>query len=144
MNKYFFGLFAVLGLALAAAVSPAQATVGVRSPKAVYQNTPLTATTAVIISSGPTAVYQVVQSTGASGEFITLCDTASVTGVTSQVNNTANSVCKVHLMYGSTTANTVTTFDPPLMFFNGLAMIGSATTGQAMVTYEVGRALTGQ
>lgn len=142
MNKYFFGLFAVVGILLAASVS--QASVVARMPKTSYTST--FTTSAVFVSSGPAAIYQVIQSTGASGEYFMLCDSNTVTGITAVSNGNlgANSPCKVHLLFGSTTANTVTTFDPPIMFYNGIVIIDSANTGQATFTYEPGRGLSGQ
>lgn len=102
--------------------------------------------------AGPGAVYQVVLSSGAASEYVQLFDSASVVGLSATYNgfsvlNTSGVVSTVslgtRLIYSSTTANTVIRFDPPLQFFNGLAVVDSAATGQASITYQLGRGLDG-
>lgn len=102
--------------------------------------------------AGPGAVYQVNLASGAASEYIQLFDSAAVTGLSATYNgasvlNSSGVVTTVdlgpRLFFSSTTANTVLRFDPPLQFFNGLAVVDSAVTGQASITYQLGRGLDG-
>ena len=102
--------------------------------------------------AGPGAVYEVILASGAASEYVQLFDSAAVTGLSATYNgasvlNSSGIVSTValgpRLLYGSTTANTIIRFDPPLQFFNGLAVVDSAVTGQASITYQVGRGLDG-
>lgn len=97
----------------------------------------------------PGAVYQVNLATGASSEFELLIDTTNCTGVTAAMatgNLPAQGYQQIgpRFMYGSTTAGTVYTIDPPIRFDQGLCIIDSASTGSASITYELGRGLSGQ
>lgn len=98
-------------------------------------------TTPALVHAGAGSVYQVVLSSGAASEFAILVDSGSATGVTSQ--NTSKLITS-RLFYTSASSNTVITFDPPLIYTNGLVVAGSAVTGQAAVTFESGRAIGGQ
>lgn len=98
-------------------------------------------TTASLVHAGAGAVYQVVLSSGAASEFAVLVDSGSATGVTSQ--NTSKLLTS-RLFYTSASSNTVITFDPPLLYTNGLVVAPSAVTGQATVSFESGRAIGGQ
>ena len=96
--------------------------------------------TGSLVHAGPGAVYQVTLSTGASTEFVILVDSGSATGV---VAAQTTKLIAPRIVYSSATQNTVVNFDPPLLYVNGLVVIGSAATGQAAVTYESGRAIGG-
>ena len=97
-------------------------------------------TTPTLVASGPGAVYQVVMATGTASEYVILVDSASVTGVVATSNSKA---ITPRLFYGSTTASTVITFDPPIVFRNGLVVAPLANTGQLSVSYETGRSIGG-
>ena len=136
----------------------AEAGVAARGPKEVFVSsyttgailvTPAISTNATSAAAYmPGAVYQVVLSSGAASEFVVLVDSGNCTGITapmlSSSLSTGSRFLSARLLFGSTTANTVTTFDPPVVFQNGLCMIDSAATGQAAITYELGRGLNGQ
>lgn len=94
-------------------------------------------TTVTTITQHPAYVYGVIMSTGASAEFIALCDSNVVTGITSAT--ATQGVLKARLFYGSTTANTVTKFEPPLKFQNGIIAAPSAVTGQAVILWAQGQ-----
>lgn len=98
-------------------------------------------TTATLVHRGGGALYQVVLSTGASLEYMVAIDTVGASGWSA---TTTNLLITPRLFYSSTSANSVYTFDPPLIYTNGLVIAGSAGTGQAMVTYESGRSIGGQ
>lgn len=102
--------------------------------------------------AGPGAVYEVILSSGAASEYIQMFDSASVVGLSATFNgasvlNSSGVVSTVDLgprmIYVSTGTNTIFRFDPPLQFFNGLAVVDSAVTGQASITYQIGRGLNG-
>lgn len=98
-------------------------------------------TTPALVNAGGGAVYQVVLSSGAASEYAVLVDSGSATGVTAA---STSKLITSRLFYSSTSSNTVITFDPPLIYTNGLVVAGSAATGQATVTFESGRAIGGQ
>jgi len=157
--KQVFGSF-LLALAFLAFASPVQAGWYKGTPKDVFvssyttgalQITPAVSTTTLANNPNaafmPGAVYQVDLSTGASGEFVELFDsTFTITNCAlaagAQIAN--QNLVSPRLMYGSTSANTVITFDPPIRFDWGLWMCDSAVTGHAAVTYELGRGVSGQ
>lgn len=95
-------------------------------------------TTAGLVAAGGGAVYQVVLSTGASGEYVVLVDSGSATGVDVANATTQSKLLSSRLFYASTSASTVITFDPPIKFVNGLVIDGSAVTGQAAILYQKG------
>lgn len=93
----------------------------------------------------PGAVYQVTLSSGASSEFLVMFDSTTSVGLSATVTtNPAAPQLGPRLLFGSTTASTVYTFDPPLIFYNGLMVIDSAITGQGTITYEEGRGVGAQ
>jgi len=112
--------------------------------------TPVMSTNAVATAAfNPGAIYQVVLSTGASGEYELLVDTNTCSGITAilAVGNLPAQTYGMlgpRLFYSSTTAGTTYTFDPPIRFDQGLCIIDSAATGQASITYELGRGVSGQ
>jgi hypothetical protein len=144
-----FGVLGVLSV-------NSEATVGVRSPKRVYNLNYTTSISSVtpftVVDSTtlvkPGAVYELNLGTGTAGDFLMLFDTNPVnaSALVSTNAGAANSVYQLgpKFYYSSTTANTKITFDPPLMFVYGLMAIQSAATNQASITYEDGRGLTGQ
>lgn len=151
--------FTLVALGLLLTTHPAHAGWYKGNPKEVFvsSNTtgPFLVTPAVSTNSvgaaayNSGAVYQVILSTGASGEFEVMFDTNTCMGITSSMFGStstvnANSQLGPRLVYSSTTQNTVITFDPPVRFDNGLCIIDSASTGQASVTYELGRGISGQ
>jgi hypothetical protein len=157
LNKLFGGLLLMLGVLCVS--SPAHAVWYKGSPKEVFvssfttgpvQVSPAISTNAASASQYmPGAVYQVILSTGASGEFVILVDTTNCTGVTAamapgQVPTTGYSSLSPKLFYGSTSADTSITFDPPVRFDQGLCVIDSAGTGSFSVTYELGRGISGK
>lgn len=152
LKKLFSGILLVMGFSMVAHAGSLP-----RSPKEVFVSsyttgaipvTPAISTNAVAGAAFmPGAVYEVVLSSGASGEYELLIDTANCIGVTAVMNASSLTApanfLAARLLYGSTTANTDIKFDPPLIFENGLCVIDSAVTGQAQITYELGRGLSG-
>ena len=97
----------------------------------------------------PGAIYQVILSSGAASEYIVMYDSTNCTGLatTTAIGNLPAQTygnLGPHLIYSSTTANTVVTFDPPIRFDQGLCFFDSATSGSASITYELGRGVSGQ
>jgi hypothetical protein len=160
LNKLFSGLLLMLGALCVS--SPAHAVWYKGTPKEVFvssfttgptQITPSVSTTTLANNPNaafmPGALYQVTLSSGAASEFIIIVDTTNCVGITvnqapGQTPVTGYSSITPRLIYGSTTANTVFTFDPPIRFDQGLCIVDSAQTGQAAVTYELGRGIGGQ
>jgi hypothetical protein len=143
-----FGLMAVVSMSHAAgiAISPKQ-TFELSYTTTVSTVTPVPSSTSAAAYS-PGAVYEVIQSTGASGEYFEMYDSSVTTSIncgqiTSQLP-AGQTMLSARLIFSSTTANTITRFDPPLAFMNGLVVCDSAVTGQTSVTYELGRGLSGQ
>lgn len=118
-------------------------TLGSTVTPTVSTNTPIAA------QYMPGVVYQVVLSSGAASEYIVLYDSTNCTGLTTTTavgNLPAQTYQNLgpRIFYVSTTSNTVVTFDPPIRFDQGLCVIDSAITGQASITYELGRGISGQ
>lgn len=147
--------FTLLAFGLLCA-NQAQASRGSVAPKEVFlspayslQITSVTPFTVLESTSGikkPGAVYQVTCSTGVAGTFSVMFDTGTTTTTPGlSMNSNLAPQLGPRLYYNSTSASTVYTFDPPLIFFNGL-MIGNSAVTEAgcAVTYELGRGLTGQ
>lgn len=115
---------------------------------AIQVNPSISTNTAATAQYAPGAIYQVILSSGASSEFELLVDSANCTGITAGMLTSSLTAPATflgpRLLYGSTTANTTVTFDPPLRFDTGLCIIDSAVTGQASITYELGRGISGQ
>jgi hypothetical protein len=129
-----------------------------RSPKEVWVSsyttgpmlvTPIVSTNAASASQySPGAIYQLTLSSGAASEYVVLFDSTSCTNLTATTAQgnlpTTNYQYIGRFLFGSTTANTVITLDPPIRFDQGLCVIDSAVTGSVMITYELGRGLSGQ
>lgn len=155
LNKLFVGVFLAFGLMGIVSVN-CNASVVARSPKKSYlysfsttisSVTPFTVLQATsTLQAQPGAVYEINMSTGTAGDFIVLFDTIPFNAqlLDTQGATGRSSQLGPHFYYGSTTANTKITFDPPLIFYNGLLMIGSSAVEQASVTYEEGRGISGQ
>lgn len=150
-NKLFVGLvLAFVGIGMA---SYLQASVVARSPKRVsnilYTTTvssiSVVNTTGAVVAAmqEPGAVYQVMLSTGAVGDYFVLYDTGNVLGI-SLAAGPASAQLTGKIFVSTNTANTLITFDPPIMFFNGLVGILSSANTAASVTWESGRGLSGQ
>lgn len=133
----------------------AEASVVARMPKEVFvstyttglvQVTPSVSSLAVTAAQyQPGAVYQVIQASGAASEYFAMYDSSSTASIVcGQAPPSPLQQLGPRLLFGSTTAETITTFDPPLIFHNGLVVCDSAVTGSASVTYELGRGLSGQ
>ncbi len=116
------------------------------TPYSVGGSTVTGSTFSASTTNFPGAVYQVVLSSGAASEYIVMFDSNSCGGLSATTLSFTAPTKQVgpRLLYGSTTANTSTAFDPPLVFFNGLCVFDSAVTGQASITYEEGRGISGQ
>lgn len=157
MNKLkllFGGLLLALGC-LGGVPVRSEASVVARAPKKAYTLTYSTVISSITpftvlqatstLQDQPGAVYQVVLSSGAASEYITLFDTVPFnTGFLA--NTTVGQTYQLgpRLLFGSTTANTTITFDPPMIFYHGLMILDSAVTGQATILYEEGRGISGQ
>jgi len=132
----------------------AEASVVARAPKEVFVSsftTGMVTITPAISTNAPStaafmpgAIYQVVLGTGASSEFYQLYDSTFVPTTCGASLGSTNPLLGPKLLFGSTTANTTITFDPPLLFHNGLQGCDSAVTGQAAIVFELGRGLSGQ
>ena len=155
LNKVVGGLLLAFGLTAVVCVN-SRASVVARAPKHVYtlnyttvisSVTPFTVAQATTtLQPQPGAIYQLNLSTGASGDYLIFFDTIPFSAGALTATGTANNVYQLgpRFYYGSTTANTQITFDPPLEFYNGLMVINSSTAEQAGISYEVGRGLSGQ
>jgi len=154
-NRLFGGLILAFGLvAVVSLAQPVQASIVARSPKEVFLSSyttgvvlvsPAISTNAVANAAFmPGAVYQLILSSGAAGEYFQLYDSTSTAGITcGALSNGAQQLNIGRFLFSSTTANVNFTFDPPIVFHNGLAVCDSAATGQAILTYELGRGLSG-
>lgn len=156
-NKVFGGL--ILGFGVMATISlfsPVSASVVARAPKAVFVSSYTTGLVQITANSStsisgildylPGAVYQVILGSGAPNEYFMLYDSTGTVGIT--CGNTTNGANQLQLgpkwVYSSTiTVTTPFVLDPPFVFHNGLVACDSASTGQAAVTYETGRGLSG-
>lgn len=150
-NKLFGSLFLAFGVMGMASLCSASSG-GVRSPKQMFEQqytiaissvTPFTVLESTSGIAKPGAVYQLILSTGTAGDYVVLFDTSTAT--TLSIVGATPSVAQMgpRYFYGSTSANTVITFDPPLIFFNGLMVGSSSSTDSFGVTYELGRGLSG-
>lgn len=136
MNSNLKQLFVVFGLVVG--LSALAVAGGLTKPRKTYVNG--FSTTAALVHAGGGAVYQVTLSTGAALEYVVLVDSGSAVGVAGESTTKA---ITTRLTYSSATQNTVFTFDPPLLYTNGLVIDQSGATGSAMVTYESGRSIGG-
>lgn len=157
MNKLFGGLLLAFGLGMFGV--KVEASVGERMPEpssvigfstVISSITPFTVVESTTVSPfqirKPGAVYQVNLSSGAAGDYCILYDTTTATGLLPPpTTGTANYTAQFgpRLMFGSTTANTTFTFDPPLLFLNGLMVGCSSASSGGSVTYGVGRGISG-
>jgi hypothetical protein len=121
----------------AACVGTANAASSVRGGKA---NTTINySTTVTLISKIPSTVYGVVLSSATTaGDYVVLWDSASATGLTTPV--TTGLKAKVIL---STGTSQVVSFDPPLIFNNGIVAANSAATTLLDVVFEGGKVIQG-
>lgn len=156
-DKLFSGLLLAFGLMCLA--SRLQATSAVVSPKNTFElsYTTTVSTVTPVISTfttasnpnaafQPGAVFEIFQSSGASGDYFQMFDSSSTVGITcGQFASFPGSAGMLgpRFLFGSTSAETVTKLDPPLEFFNGLVVCVSSTADQASVSYELGRGLSG-
>ena len=138
MKKMIVVLTALVGLGLLAMKS--EAAPGVRGGKAVVPA--LQSTTPVIASKIPATVYSVLVGTGAVTDFIVLYDSANATAATS-VPQTAASGYRGRWYAQSATSPTQITFDPPLIFKNGVTAVNSTSVMSAFVTLEAGKVVQG-
>jgi hypothetical protein len=137
MKKLLFSLVVLLGIGMVATrADAANPTRGAKTSTAITYSTTISS----VSVPGPAVVYSVILSSGASGEYLALFDTASTGVITAPVSSSA---LKTRVLYSSTSANTVVNFDPPLQFNLGLAAAGSALTGQALIVWEKGRVTNG-
>lgn len=152
LNKLVVGLF--LGLGLMSLAKPSYANYAI-APKEVFTtkySTTITTFTAVASTNtvaanqyAPGAVYEVTLASGAASEYFQMYDSTGTFSISTcgvSPDGTAPFLGP-RLLFGSTTAITQIKFDPPLVFHNGLVYCDSAATGQAAVTYELGRGLSG-
>lgn len=93
------------------------------------------------VSSATATLYSVIVGTGAVTDFVTLFDSASVSGLTSGAL-TGNFKARVYP--SSATQNTQITFDPPLLFKNGIIAIPATALVNYLFVWESGRAVQGQ
>lgn len=129
--------------------TPKEVYVSSQSSTAFLITPPVSSNTISSAQYQPGALYQVILGTGAASEYLLLVDTTNCTGVTANlaVGNLPTQGYQMmgpRMIYGSTTANTTITFDPPIRFDQGLCGIDSAATGGASITYELGRGISGQ
>lgn len=155
-NKLFGGILLAFGLM--GLVSVSQATSSVVSPKTSFElsyTTTITTVTAIASTNAatnaafnPGAVYQVILATGTSGDYFQMYDSTAATNVTTCGQVTAltgtATLLGPRFYFGSTSQNSSTKIDPPIVFLNGLVVCVSSTADQASVTYELGRGISGQ
>lgn len=123
MNKKLI----LASLILAFGVVSAEAAGTFRGPKGKKQIN--ASATAVLACPGVGIVYSVVVGTGATTDFVTLRDT-----------NTANTTSAVTAAIPAATAfQTQVTFDPPVVFTNGISVNAPATMDHSFVTFSCGR-----
>lgn len=123
MNKKL--ILASLILVFGAASSHAAGTF--RGPKGKKQIND--SASAVLACPGVGVVYSVVIGTGAVTDFLVLRDSATA-------NTTSNPTITVA---PRTATETQVTFDPPIIFTNGISMNQPATLKHGLVTFSCGR-----
>jgi hypothetical protein len=129
MNKKLIVVSLALILGLAGLT---QAAPGVRGAKGM-KTTSFTAT-AQLVCAGGGAVYSVLSSTAAVGDYVVLRD-----------SGTANTSSALSYQFSpSATLTSQLTFDPPLQFYKGISINQPATNNWSTVTYECGRITYGQ
>lgn len=149
LHKLFCSL--LLGFGLMVVAQRSEASVGVRGPKdsfnlsyttAISSVTPFTVLESTSGVLKPGAVYQVILSTSAV-DYCIMFDTNSALGVQSLQPLGTSILSQLGPRLAMTTTNTVITFDPPLLFTNGLFVACSGTNDFATFVYELGRGLMG-
>jgi hypothetical protein len=136
--KKLLGLSFLIGMVFAmSSTSQAASARGGAKPATMVGFT----TNAALVGVSSTAVtlYQVNLSTMTAGDYIALFDSNSIVGL----SGPGTTQLKTRL-YGVATVNTVYTFDPPVIFKNGLIASHSAGLNQALITYEKGINLQNQ
>ena len=137
MKKLMMGSLFVFGLYMGSILTPSASATGVGiSPKATA--TLNYTTTASTISATISTLYEVTLATGASGEFVAFFDTNTAINGGTAVSSGSTTNLKTRIYFSSTTQNTQVRFDPPLIFFYGIQVVDSASTGQSMITWEPG------
>lgn len=135
MKKLLFVL--LMGLLCVGRSEAANPTRGAKGVGAINYTT--TASSMSIV--GPVVVYSVYMSTGATGDFVALYDTNTLTGITA--GGTTGAGYKTRCMAGSTIATTSCNYDPPLQFNAGFGGVLSTANDAAIVIYEKGRITQG-
>lgn len=134
MNKLI--AFLSFGLLVGLMAGTSDAASVARGARAVA-NVNYSTTVSSIAVSGPAVVYQVVLSTGTAGtDYVALFDSAT-SGAISGASVSTN--LKLRVNVSSATQNTVMTFDPPLLFSNGIVAANSAVGLWSAITFERGR-----
>ena len=149
LNRWF-GVLIGAFICMALGAYRSEAGTSVRSPQKVFTSGYTTVVSSVtgfsVVDSTtlvkPGAVYQLIMSTGTAGDYIVFFDTTNTTGL----SNTSVTAAQMgpRIYFGSTTQSTVITFDPPMLFSNGLFVQMSTNTNQIGVLFEVGRGLSGE
>lgn len=154
--KNFKQLFASLLLTFVLLGLSHRAEAGVvQSPKHMFTSgyttqissvTPFTVYQSTIGFAQPGAIYEIILSTGVAGDYVVLFDTIPFNSSALTVTSGSNSSYQLgpKFFYGSTTANTVIRFDPPIIFYSGLMVSSSGSTESFGITYEEGRGISGQ
>jgi hypothetical protein len=154
MKKYLS--FALVAFALILVSGKAEAVGVARSPKHPFAFGYTTAITSVTLftvlqsTTGitePGAVYQVQLTSGVAQDFCVLYDTTTAVGLTPPtLANESNLTAQLgtRFLFGSTTQNTTFTLDPPWEFYTGLMVACTGAQDGGMLTFEVGRGLSGQ
>jgi hypothetical protein len=149
-NKLIGGL--ILAFVAIGVFSRLDAAVVARSPKAVYTAglttavSSVTTISAIEASSGvfkPGAVYSMQMSTGVAGDYVILFDSNTGTGLTATGAILSAEVGPRYFFASSATTTSIN-FDPPLIFFKGIMAVMSAGTETIGISYEEGRAISGQ
>lgn len=156
-NRLFGSILLAFGLVAMGSLAT-RASVVARSPKEVYvlsYTTTVSTVTPAISSNAatnaafqPGAVYQLLFSTGAAGEYFEMYDSTGTVGIScgAPANGSAQLLLGPRFMLPQLITSTTTSgvvFDPPLVFHNGLVACDSAVTGQTSISYELGRGLSG-
>lgn len=136
MKKLLFVL--LLGVVWAGTSEAAGPT---RGAKGSYMLSYATTVSSPTATAGPFVVYGVVVSTGASGDYVALFDSSTVTGLT--FNSTTAGVFKGRCYASTTTAATFCNYDPPLQFNLGLQAALSTANDHALIIFERGRVTQG-
>lgn len=137
--KKFAAFSFLLALGLLVGASRSEAASPTRGPKTFFTLNYTTTASSPTAKPGPVAVYSVIISSGAGGDYVALFDTNTVTGVTATLLTTLTTRC----LASSTIAMTTCNYDPPLQFKLGLGAVLSTALNQALIVYESGRVTQG-